>query len=238
MKVYSVFKSISGECGGPIKQGEWCVFVRLSGCCLKCTYCDTTYAQEIDSGTEMTPQQVLDKVFNEVGEKGIIQKVLITGGEPLLQRDDLTELCYLLKNEGFSVSIETNGSIEPNYTLTRVVDWFVFDYKTPSSWMNDKMMDFEKIKYPCSVKFVCVDQDDLDSVLAFVMKHGTRYFEYWISPCMTNHFVTPPTLDNVKIKKHWNLSPNEIMEWIRENNLYFIGINTQLHKLLAFEESL
>jgi 7-carboxy-7-deazaguanine synthase len=228
MKVYSIFKSISGECGGPIKQGEWCVFLRLSGCSLRCSYCDSVYAQEIDSGTEMTPEQVFEEIEQLVTPG---RQVLITGGEPLLQQDELVKLCKLLHDASYTISIETNGSILPKRELILYVDWFVFDYKTPSSWMNDKMMDFEEIKYRSTVKFVCANEEDLESVYNFIVKHGTRYFQYWISPCMNSPFSS-------ESNKKWKLSPDDIMKWLVKNDLLFVGINTQLHKLLKFEESL
>jgi 7-carboxy-7-deazaguanine synthase len=220
MNIYSIFKSISGEAGGPIKQGEWCVFIRLSSCNLRCKYCDTKYAQEPESGEVLSTFQVINKVEKYLPE---IKKVLITGGEPLLQSEELIILCLSLRELGFSVSIETNGSIKPSPWLTSVVDWFVFDCKTPSSGMQGRMMDFGEIGYPCSVKFVCSHLKDLNYFYDFVEKYGKRKFEYWISPCM-------------KTNREWYLSPNDIMEWLNKHELNFVGINTQLHKLLKLNE--
>ena len=79
LKVHSIFESISGEAGG-FPQGSWCTFLRLSGCNLRCRWCDTPDAQEVEAQTlDMSVKEICDSV-------GIYKNILITGGEPLLQK--------------------------------------------------------------------------------------------------------------------------------------------------------
>jgi 7-carboxy-7-deazaguanine synthase len=101
MKVYEIFTSIQGE---STYAGVPCTFIRMSGCNLRCTYCDTTYAY--GEGMELQEGEILDKV-----RKAGFRTVEITGGEPLLQ-DGILPLMKHLLDEGYRVLVETNGSLE------------------------------------------------------------------------------------------------------------------------------
>ncbi|MCI0469962.1 MAG: 7-carboxy-7-deazaguanine synthase QueE, partial [Nitrospirae bacterium] len=100
MKICEIFASIQGESS---YAGLPCVFVRMSGCNLRCVYCDTAYA--FDDGAEMSEDEVIEKVIGYG-----LNLVEVTGGEPLLQKDVYPFITKLL-DSGFSVLVETNGSV-------------------------------------------------------------------------------------------------------------------------------
>ncbi|RPJ53565.1 MAG: radical SAM protein, partial [Methanobacteriota archaeon] len=104
MKTSEIFPSIQGEGRG---QGLVTTFVRLAGCNLRCRWCDTRYAW--DGGEEMS----VDAVAAAVRDLGI-RRICITGGEPLLQGDELSQLLAILAEEKYEIEIETNGTIDPS----------------------------------------------------------------------------------------------------------------------------
>lgn len=137
MKVCEIFRSIQGEGPG---MGVPTVFVRLSGCNLRCVWCDTTYAYE--DGKDVSVQEVLDGILERAGNA---REVCVTGGEPLLS-EKLPELLDKLEESGFRVTLETNGSlpIEPYTSLSNVI--ISMDMKCPSSKM-DVENRFENISF-------------------------------------------------------------------------------------------
>ncbi len=143
MKVSEIFRSIQGE---SYLMGLPCTFVRLAGCNLRCSWCDTSYAWDADSAAEMSPADVLAKVR----EHGV-DLVEVTGGEPLAQ-DESLELMRMLADAGARVLLETNGSRDISEVDPRVS--VVMDVKPPSAgvgeatlWSNvEKLSDNDEIK--------------------------------------------------------------------------------------------
>jgi len=125
MKVCEIFYSIEGE---GIEIGRLEIFVRLSGCNLRCKWCDTKYSWE--EGIEMS----VDEVIREI-KKYPCKNVSITGGEPLLQREEVFELVKKLKEMGYWIQINTNGTIFDE-RIFRLVDLVTMDCKCPSSGMK------------------------------------------------------------------------------------------------------
>lgn len=152
MKISEIFLSIEGEGS---RTGLAAVFVRLFGCNLRCSYCDSMYAVEGNDYTEMTVEQVFAKV-ETFGTKC----VTLTGGEPL-SHPGINELLQTLAAAGYEVNIETNGTMLP---AKRTPNMFLtMDWKCPSSGMNGKM-DFAKLTAlnACDVlKFVVGTNEDL-----------------------------------------------------------------------------
>ena len=151
MKVSEIFTSVQGE---SLFAGCICTFIRLAGCNLRCTYCDTQYAYH--EGDEIN----LDSIVSHVKRAGV-RTVEITGGEPLLQAGTIL-LAETLLDEGFRVLIETNGSQNIGNIDRRAV--VILDIKTPGSGM-DKKMDFSNIhclKPADEVKFVITDRNDYE----------------------------------------------------------------------------
>lgn len=117
LKITEIFPSIQGE---GLRQGESTLFVRLSGCNLKCAFCDTKYAWE--KGKDYTAEQVLEKT-RKLRRLFPAEWVCLTGGEPLLQ--DLRKLVRKLKREKFKIQVETNGTIFQPLP----VDWYTISPK-------------------------------------------------------------------------------------------------------------
>ncbi|MEE0987265.1 MAG: radical SAM protein [Succinivibrionaceae bacterium] len=132
--VNEIFASINGE--GQL-AGEAAIFVRLAGCNLKCTYCDTCYAQSPQAGTLMTVSDILTKVKSFLG----IKNITLTGGEPLFRRN-VEVLLEAFTSAGYLVNIETNGAINLKPFITApYADKLIFccDFKLPSSGETARM---------------------------------------------------------------------------------------------------
>lgn len=149
LKINEMFYSIQGE---STYAGERCVFVRLTGCNLRCTYCDTEYA--FYDGEDLSVDAIIEKVksYN-------CNLVEITGGEPLLQEDVyplMTKLC----EGGFTVLLETSGSLSIENVDKRVIN--ILDFKTPSSKMDKKnhFQNLDFLKPNDEVKFVIGSRED------------------------------------------------------------------------------
>lgn len=151
MLVNEIFLSIQGE---SMSAGFPTIFVRFTGCNLRCHYCDTTYAYE--DGKEMSPKEVYEEV-----EKLHYKRVCITGGEPLLQKE-LNELLGLL--EGYLVTIETNGALSLKGLVLGEGHSWVMDMKAPSSGCSDYMIvdNFNSLRDKDEIKFVIGDRADYD----------------------------------------------------------------------------
>lgn len=163
MKVNEIFTSLSGEPDGFGLQGALATFIRLQGCNLKCSWCDTTRAQDSEFGYETSVEEVVKQC--------ITGHVIITGGEPLCQLKEVTQLVrrlvsrYQDRRKQHFVTVETNGSIlipideaRTRYNFLR----YVVDYKLDKSGMNKSMRPevFDKL-YPLDViKFVVADLQD------------------------------------------------------------------------------
>jgi 7-carboxy-7-deazaguanine synthase len=158
--INEVFHSIQGESS---HAGSPCVFVRLTGCNLRCAWCDTTYAFE--DGQPMTPDQVIAAV-----QQYDCPLVEITGGEPLLQPGVLP-LMKRLCDLGKTVLLETNGSQDVATVDTRVVK--IVDFKCPSSGEADKnrLANIRHLNKKDEVKFVITDRADYDWAKQVASEH-------------------------------------------------------------------
>ncbi|MCM0605987.1 MAG: radical SAM protein [Xanthomonadaceae bacterium] len=149
LQITEIFHSLQGETS---LTGERFSFIRLTGCNLRCTYCDSAYA--FHGGKRMSIPEILDTV-----KPHETKHVLLTGGEPLLQRNT-KELARALVSQGYAVSIETHGevSIEAIAPFARVI----MDIKTPSSAMSrgEFVNNFKFLKPSDEIKFVIASQND------------------------------------------------------------------------------
>ena len=204
MKVCEIFTSIQGE---STYAGLPCTFVRLTGCNLRCTYCDTQYSY--DNGIEMTSIDIIGRV-RHAG----IKLVEITGGEPLLQREETLLLTGALLDEGYEVLIETNGSRSIQDIDKRAV--IILDVKTPGSGMSEEMdfSNFALLKPSDEVKFVICDRADYD----------------WSKKMLTTFSLTEkakvlfsPALGMIQ--------PSQLAGWIVEDRLA-VRLNMQIHKYI------
>ena len=162
LRVSETFLSIQGESG---YAGKLCFFIRLAGCNLDCSYCDTRYANEPGSGTDMSVSELVDLTV-----KSGSPLVEITGGEPLLS-GELPELCEALLEQGFKVLVETNGSLPVDVLPSEVVA--VIDCKTPSSGHSEDMCLANFISPPADsqIKFVIGSEEDYGFAVDFIEQY-------------------------------------------------------------------
>lgn len=166
LKLNEVFYSIQGE---GIYQGEPTIFIRLQGCNLECSFCDTTYASGGKPLRVLTPYSLVKELHNKYNLNH--KHICITGGEPLLQDSTVYNLVTLLIIFNCKISIETNGSlIPPLQLMTPIVNSWVVDYKLPSSG-SFKSFNFKWLNYlqPMDqLKFVASNKEDLKEVLVIL----------------------------------------------------------------------
>ena len=129
--IVEIFYSIEGE---GVRSGKVCTFIRVAGCNLRCSYCDTTYSYDETKATQMTVDEIIEKV-----EFLDCPTVTITGGEPLINREVVDVLIRKLLDEGYDVNIETNGSVDINVVRRQLKDSLIFtiDWKSLSSKMSE-----------------------------------------------------------------------------------------------------
>jgi 7-carboxy-7-deazaguanine synthase len=205
LKVNEIFYSIQGESSF---AGLPCVFVRLSGCNLRCSYCDTTYAY--DEGCEMELEDILEKAG-----KYNCRLIEITGGEPLLQKET-PELIRRLLDSHCKVLLETNGSLDVSMVDERCIR--IMDLKCPSSGMSElnDLENLKKIGDKDELKFVIADRADYEYAKKVLELAGRDS-----SSSPTVHFS--PSFGKIILK--------ELASWILEDALD-VRLHVQLHKFI------
>jgi len=203
MKVNEIFYSIQGE---STFQGFPCLFIRTTGCNLRCSYCDTLYA--FYDGYEIS----VDAILREVG-KHKTDLIEITGGEPLIQKE-VPLLIKELLNLNYTVLIETNGSIPINIIDSNAVR--IMDIKCPSSGMTDRM-DFEnlsRLTEKDELKFVIGNRDDYEWVKKILRDYDVYKF---------SHISFLPV--------YGSLRSSELAEWILKDELK-VRLQLQIQKYI------
>jgi 7-carboxy-7-deazaguanine synthase len=160
LRICEIFRSIQGE---STRAGTTCAFVRLSGCNLSCTYCDTRYAHH--EGVAMDIGRVLDTI-----EKLGCPTVEITGGEPLLQ-SETPELCRRLLGKRYTVLVETNGALDIGMLPDGCIR--IVDIKTPASGAGGsfRMENLAQLRATDECKMVLTGRGDFDWAVDFVRTH-------------------------------------------------------------------
>jgi len=163
MRVYEIFRSIQGE---TTRVGLPMAFVRVAGCDLACSYCDTPAARPPDAGRDMTVAEVLARL-DETG----LPWCMITGGEPLLQAEDVNALVVEWVCRGHEVMVETSGAYPIDLVDPRARR--IVDVKTPGSGMADRMdwRNLERLTSRDEVKFVLTGRPDYDWAKEIVRHH-------------------------------------------------------------------
>lgn len=169
MNVNEVFASIQGE-GRFVGRPQ--AFVRLTGCNMQCSWCDTRYAFE--GGEDLS----VDKVLDKIAATGLTS-VCVTGGEPLLQVDEVRELVKKLKEKDYEVVLETNGSLYDKEVF-ELVDCISFDVKPPSSGEESDLELLSKLRPGDQVKVVVAD--DIDYEYAKKVSDGVEGVEVILQP--------------------------------------------------------
>jgi len=203
LKITEIFFSLQGEAD---TVGVPTVFVRLTGCPLRCQYCDTAYA--FHGGEWRTLEEILTEVARHK-----TRYVCVTGGEPLAQRTCL-QLLERLCNAGYRVSLETSGAIDVTAVDPRVVR--VVDVKTPGSRENhrNRIENFADLRATDQLKFVICDRADYDWCKDFIREHALE------GRC--------PILFS---PSHEELPGAELADWILADQLP-VRFQIQLHKYL------
>jgi 7-carboxy-7-deazaguanine synthase len=152
MEVSEIFLSIQGE---GVDIGLPTVFVRTSKCNLQCAWCDTKYSW--DPGEERTLESILEEVLSYE-----VNRVCISGGEPMLQAEEVAKLVALLEAREVEVTIETNGSFDLDDIARGELTRFCMDLKCPSSGMQDRNLftNLVKLRSNDVLKFVIAHQED------------------------------------------------------------------------------
>ena len=208
IRITEIFHSIQGESN---TIGYPTVFVRLTGCPMRCSYCDTAYA--FHGGKKWSIEDILKEVSSYSAKH-----VTVTGGEPLAQAQShelMTKLCDL----GYKVSLETGGAMDISKVDKRV--YVVLDIKTPASneESNNTYANLEFIKPTDCLKFVICNEDDYVWSKKFVADSNlTEHCDVFFSPSANQ------------------LSPTILADWIVRDQLA-VRLQVQLHKILWADEA-
>ena len=209
MKVAEKFVSINGE---GTRAGELAVFIRFKGCNLRCSYCDTGWANEPDCPyTEMSKEEIAAYIMGTG-----VRNVTLTGGEPLLQKG-AQELIELLMEKGLSVEIETNGSIAISPFTGKRRPIFTMDYKLPGSGCEEDMFleNFRLLDARDTVKFVSGSLGDLERALYIMEKYSlTERCHVYISPVFGS------------------IEPRDIVDYMIEHHMNDVRLQIQMHKVI------
>ena len=170
MNVTETFVSLQGE---GKHQGKPCFFLRLSGCNLRCTWCDTAYAFE--KGTERS----IEDIVKEISESKV-RYVCITGGEPLLQKKELLPLLTILSAAEIAVDIETNGTI--GFADVQPSASVCMDVKCPSSGEMSDLSLLNDLTENDSVKFVIGDEADYIYMVHVLASYKNLRAEIFVTP--------------------------------------------------------
>lgn len=210
-QVVEMFTSINGE---GKKAGRLAMFIRLKGCNLDCSYCDTKWANEKNAPYELME---LPQIIKKVKESGV-SLVTITGGEPLIQEDIMALIGTLMMEPGIEVEVETNGSApiklykerDPRLSMT-------MDYKLPSSNMEESMCveNMEYLQPWDVVKFVIGSEEDLHRAKEIIGRHGL---------CEKAIVYFSPVFGEIE--------PEAIVEFMKEEKLTKVRFQIQIHKVV------
>ena len=209
LKINEIYASIQGESS---HTGLPCIFIRLTGCNLRCSWCDTAYA--FYAGNDLTIEETLQKV-DTFG----LPLVEITGGEPLLQ-EDVYPLMEALLKKGYRVMLETSGALPIDKVPQRVIK--ILDIKCPGSG-EEKKNHLENLKFLSphdEVKFVLLDRADYEWSRDMLRK-------YDMVP--SKQVLFSPVYDKLNLK--------DLSQWILKDRLA-VRLQTQLHKVIWSKDAI
>lgn len=204
--IHEIYSSIQGESS---LMGMPCVFVRTTGCHLRCSYCDTGHA--FFQGSEMSVASIIEKV-NSFG----LKFVLLTGGEPLLQKGSIALLNRLLES-GYNVSLETSGAVSIKNVDPQVK--VILDVKTPHSLESNKNIwsNLDLLWQGCEVKFVLSSEEDYEYAKEICQKYDLY---------KRTHVLFSPVVARFE--------PTRLAEMIMKDRL-LVRFQMQLHRILYGE---
>jgi len=226
LRVNEIFYSLQGE--GAF-AGVPTIFLRLQGCNLGCTWCDTVYAQDEAEGVLMSTQKILLEMHNVTKDVTLLggRHVCITGGEPLVQEEALGDLVRSLPKYDLYTSVETNGSLPVPDWFANVYSWAA-DVKCPSSGNEVDPLVAEQwlgLREQDQVKFVVETEEDLKFVESVLTGHFGNRLVY-----RPQVFVSPAFEEGALFKRPW---AQYVAEFCKRLN---VRMSLQVHKLIWGDE--
>ena len=219
MQITEIYKSLQGE---STFAGLPCVFVRLTGCNLRCIWCDTEYS--FYGGKKMTPEQVFDEIEHLAAAGGLVE---MTGGEPMLQERELVPLMQRLLDSGYKVLLETSGERPLERVPAGVVK--IVDVKCPDSGEGDTFSfeNFETLQLRDEIKFVISGRADYEFARDFTFRHdlAKKVNAVLFSPAFRKD------ASGARDSSNCLLDPQELAEWMLEDNVP-ARLGLQIHKLI------
>jgi Organic radical activating enzymes len=219
MQISEIYKSLQGE---STYAGLACVFVRLTGCNLRCTWCDSEFS--FHGGRKMPLQEVLAEVARLSPSGGLVE---ITGGEPMLQERELIPLMEQLLEADYKVLLETSGERVLSRVPKDVVK--IVDVKCPHSGEADTfaLENLKSLRPHDELKFVLTDRVDYEFARDFILAHelADRVNAILFSP------VFEKTASGSRDTSHCQLDPQQLAEWILSDNTP-ARLSLQIHKLI------
>jgi 7-carboxy-7-deazaguanine synthase len=219
MQITEIYKSLQGE---STYAGLACVFVRLTGCNLRCSWCDSEYT--FQGGRKIAPEAVMEEVRRLSPGGGLVE---ITGGEPMLQERELVPLMQSLLDEGYRVLLETSGERPLARVPAAVVK--IVDVKCPGSSEGDTfcMENLEALIAHDEIKFVLSSRTDYDFARDFAIRH--RLHERVNAVLFSPAFRKDAT--GARDSSHCLLDPQDLAEWMIADNVP-ARLSLQLHKFV------
>ncbi len=219
MQITEIFHSIQGE---STHAGMLCVFVRLTACNLRCSWCDSEYT--FSGGRRMSPEEVFEAVERFSPNGGLVE---ITGGEPLLQEKEVIPFMQRLLDSGYTVLLETSGERPLERVPCGVVK--IVDVKCPGSGEGDTFLpeNLESLASNDEVKFVLSDRTDYEYALRFVRRHdlSRRVNAILFSPAFGKD------ASGSRDASHCLLDPRELAEWMLADHVP-ARLGLQMHKFI------
>jgi 7-carboxy-7-deazaguanine synthase len=219
MQITEIYKSLQGE---STYAGLPCIFVRLTGCNLRCTWCDSEYT--FQGGVKMTVEQVLSEVSRLSPDGGLVE---ITGGEPMLQQREVVPLMHSLLERPYKVLLETSGERPLDVVPTEVVK--IVDVKCPDSGEGEtfRLENLEALTANDEVKFVLSSRKDYEFACDFVRSHNLseRVNAILFSPAFRKDAT------GARDTSHCLLDPQALAEWMIADGVP-ARLGLQLHKFI------
>jgi 7-carboxy-7-deazaguanine synthase len=219
MQITEIYKSLQGESA---YAGLPCVFVRLTGCNLRCSWCDSEYT--FHGGRKMTLEQVLDEVSRLSPGGGLVE---ITGGEPMLQEREVVPLMQEMLQRHYQILLETSGERPLRNVPAAVIK--IVDVKCPDSGEGEtfRLENLDALSRHDEIKFVLASRADYEFARDFVHRHNLaeRVNAVLLSPAFRKDAT------GARDSSHCLLDPQQLAEWIIADNVP-VRLGLQLHKFI------